>query len=388
MKLRNIFLFCLTLIIIAAMPVSDNRAVAQDINSKITSGEYVQKVNNFIVILDASGSGNDIVRGEKKLETAKNIISRLNKTIPDSFNLICAFRTYGKGEKLSSKTKTELIYGPAEYSKSKFEEAVETVIKAGGLTFMGAAIDAASQDMESFSGKTAVILISDGKIHTTDPIPAADKIKQKYGDNLYIHTIFISSDTKDIHQVARDKGLLENIARRVNGYSVTADDVASDEGMNDFVEKIFLEQAPEETVKKDTDQDGVYDDQDDCPDTLKGVTVNEKGCWIVENLLFEFNKWNIDPQYNTNLDDVVKVLKENENLKIEIQGHTDDVGTEEYNQRLSEKRAVEVMKYFLKKGIDKNRLSSKGYGLTKPVSSNDTLEDRAKNRRVELHPVY
>jgi OOP family OmpA-OmpF porin len=386
---RNIKIFCLVLVISMTMAITNHiigigLSMAEDMDFKIASGDYIQRVNNFIIILDASRSGNDLVFGQKKIDIAKDITRRMNRAIPDSLRLISAIRTYGKGEKLSSPIKTELVYGPEPYSKSSFEAALETIQTAKGLTFMGPALTAAGQDTEEFGGKTALILISDGKVHTTDPIPTAETIKEKYGNNLFIHTIFIPSDTKDINQIAKDTSLLQRIAQIGEGDFVAAEDIASDEGMNAFVEKIFLASASD----SDDDQDGVYNIRDDCPGTPKGASVNKRGCWIVENLLFEFNKWHIDSQYYPDLDEIVRILKENKNLKIEIQGYTDNVGTEEYNQKLSEKRASAVMEYFSKKGIQKARLSIKGYGSTKPIAPNDTLEGRAKNRRVELHPVY
>jgi OOP family OmpA-OmpF porin len=83
----------------------------------------------------------------------------------------------------------------------------------------------------------------------------------------------------------------------------------------------------------------------------------------------------------------VSVLKQNPEIKVEIQGHTDHIGTAVYNQGLSENRAKAVRDYLVRQGIASYRLTAEGYGLTQPVASNDTEEGRAKNRRVELKPV-
>jgi outer membrane protein OmpA-like peptidoglycan-associated protein len=72
-------------------------------------------------------------------------------------------------------------------------------------------------------------------------------------------------------------------------------------------------------------------------------------------------------------------------MKIEIQGHTCNMGTAAYNKKLSDNRANSIMNYLIKKGIEGRRLSSKGYGLTRPKASNKTEADRILNRRVELH---
>jgi outer membrane protein OmpA-like peptidoglycan-associated protein len=138
---------------------------------------------------------------------------------------------------------------------------------------------------------------------------------------------------------------------------------------------------------KDSDGDGVPDYNDQCPDTPKGAKVDPRGCWVIGGVEFDLNRWNIKPMYYPALDDVVKVLKANPGLKVEIQGHTDNTGSAQYNQGLSERRARAVMEYFMKKGIDKSRLTAVGYGLTKPIASNETAEGRAQNRRVELKPI-
>ena len=87
------------------------------------------------------------------------------------------------------------------------------------------------------------------------------------------------------------------------------------------------------------------------------------------------------------LDEVVKVLKKNPGLRVEFGGHTDSVGTAAYNMKLSQRRANAVKAYLVNMGIDAQRLSTAGYGLTKPVASNDTVEGRSLNRRVEIKPI-
>jgi len=142
------------------------------------------------------------------------------------------------------------------------------------------------------------------------------------------------------------------------------------------------------TVVQDSDEDGVPDDRDQCLRTPKGATVNEVGCWVCKGLEFDFDKWNIKPQYYPILDEAIDCMSQHPNITVEIQGHTCDMGTAEYNQDLSEKRADEVRKYFIAKGISQARLTAIGYGLTRPIADNTTKEGRAKNRRVQLKPIY
>jgi len=137
----------------------------------------------------------------------------------------------------------------------------------------------------------------------------------------------------------------------------------------------------------DTDGDGVYDYLDKCPGTPTGATVDERGCWVLKGVYFDTNEWNIKSQYNPILDEVAIVLRDNPYLNLEIQGHTDSRGSAKYNQELSENRAESVMDYLTKAGIGSDRLTAKGYGLTKPAFPNTSPENMAKNRRVELKPI-
>ncbi len=143
----------------------------------------------------------------------------------------------------------------------------------------------------------------------------------------------------------------------------------------------------ERSVLKDSDHDGVIDDEDKCPRTPGGATVNLVGCWVLKGVLFSRGQRAINSQVYPALDEVVSILEKNPQLKLEIQGHTDNRGSVKHNQWLSELRAKVIRGYLVKKGIDKKRLTWIGYGFSKPVAPNDTPEGRTQNRRVELRPI-
>ncbi|MBF0626085.1 MAG: OmpA family protein [Magnetococcales bacterium] len=139
---------------------------------------------------------------------------------------------------------------------------------------------------------------------------------------------------------------------------------------------------------KDRDQDGdkVTDTLDKCPDTPKGATVTAAGCWVVKGLNFDTDSATLkQPGAGKVLDGVVGILKDYPDMKIEIQGHTDTVGSAAYNLKLSQKRAEAVRKALVDKGLSAKNLSSKGYGYSVPVAPNATPEGRAENRRVEVN---
>lgn len=137
----------------------------------------------------------------------------------------------------------------------------------------------------------------------------------------------------------------------------------------------------------DTDGDGVPDYLDECPGTPKGARVDERGCWVISEALFDFNKYQIKPKFYPHLDEIITVLKQNPELVVEIQGHTDNIGTKSYNLKLSENRAKAVKNYLIRNGIDNQRLIAVGFGFSRPKANNLTEEGRALNRRVELLPI-
>ena len=106
--------------------------------------------------------------------------------------------------------------------------------------------------------------------------------------------------------------------------------------------------------------------------------------FILENVNYETGKAILDEESFPVLDELVAYLNRKDDQRIEIGGHTDNVGTAANNQKLSMERAVTVMQYLISKGINPSRLEAKGYGLTMPIESNKTEEGRAQNRRTEV----
>lgn len=140
----------------------------------------------------------------------------------------------------------------------------------------------------------------------------------------------------------------------------------------------------------DSDGDTVCDEIDVCGGTPKGVKVDERGCWVLEQTyLFDFDKAELKQEFMPLLDHVAKAVKNNPKMNLQIEGHTDSVGAAEYNQQLSERRANAIKNALVSNyKLDPVRLKSVGFGETKPIVSNDTNEGRAKNRRVELTPLW
>jgi OmpA-OmpF porin, OOP family len=141
---------------------------------------------------------------------------------------------------------------------------------------------------------------------------------------------------------------------------------------------------PIKPLPMDDDKDGVLNQFDKCPNTSPGVKVDKDGCFEVVNLNINFdnNSVQIKNKYMKNIESFAKLLKQNKSLTAVIEAHTDSKGTDAYNQNLSDRRAVAVVNELKKLNIDSSRLTSRGYGESQPIASNDTEEGKALNRRV------
>jgi outer membrane protein OmpA-like peptidoglycan-associated protein len=176
----------------------------------------------------------------------------------------------------------------------------------------------------------------------------------------------------------------------------------------------------------DADGDGVSDDKDKCPNTPSGVKVDANGCPLdrdgdgvpdyqdrcpdragpasnkgcpeikaeqkkilneaTKYINFDFNKATLKPSSNARLQQMVAIMNEYPDYSLSIAGHTDNVGNDDYNLRLSYERAAAARKYMLDKGIPAERIEARGYGETKPIADNKTKAGQALNRRVDFDP--
>ncbi len=154
-------------------------------------------------------------------------------------------------------------------------------------------------------------------------------------------------------------------------------------------------------VNKDADGDGIEDEQDKCPkepETKNGYH-DEDGCpdeipsavakfsGSIEGVVFKTGSADLAASSNGTLTKAAEVFKKYNDVRVEISGHTDNVGNPNDNTTLSQKRAESVKNWFVKHGISDSRLEARGYGPQKPIAPNDTDAGRAKNRRVEFHVI-
>lgn len=176
-----------------------------------------------------------------------------------------------------------------------------------------------------------------------------------------------------------DNNLLYNI-----GFAVPFGEVAKAAPVVEKAAPVVVAPAPVETPK-DADADGVIDSLDECPNTMAKAKVDSVGCMTLVNLNINFdtNKSDIKDSYNTRIVEFANMLKANPKLKATIEAHTDSVGSDAYNQKLSERRAASTVEALKALKVDTSKIKAVGYGETRPVATNATAEGKAENRRVE-----
>ena len=214
-------------------------------------------------------------------------------------------------------------------------------------------------------------------------------------------TFLLGGEKKDLTPVYKDSdgdGVYDHLDQCPNTpQGVNVDDAgcpldSDGDGVFDYLDK--CPNTPKEATVDvsgcplDSDGDGVFDYKDTCPGTPKGAPVNKQGCWILKGVQFDTNKSVIKPVYRGLLKQQAKILSDNQYVKVAVQGFTDDVGAESYNEKLSLKRAGAVVDYLISLGIDASRMKVVGYGEKNPVASNDTAEGRSQNRRVEFKVLH
>ena len=450
---------------------------------EIDLNQYKPKVDNVWVILDASLSMSKPMGASDRLTIAKTLIENINQTMPD-MDIQLALRTFGHSKAISAEN-TVMVYGPEPYTESGLTAGLDKVLAAGGNSFMGQAIEAATEDLAATDGDIAVIIISDSERLDGEPLKAAEHMQARLGERLCIYAIQVGGAESESGGVSPLMEALSEIG--ACGSATSADGLASESMLTEFVAAAFF------TQRRDTDEDGVFDDSDNCPgtplnvavdasgcpldldadgvadymdncpytqagaqidekgcpldsdgdgvanhldkcpntrsgaevdgsgcpldtdgdgianyldkcpDTPKGTRVDYSGCpyfsevaaatvtsvgtWVFKGIQFDTNSDVIPSTSFESLDIVAAELNRNPELKLEIQGHTDNVGSVAYNTSLSEKRAKAVERYLLDKGVSSEQVTSVGYGPTMPIGSNDTREGRAANRRVEFKPV-
>src|SRR6056297_1474504 len=330
------------------------------------SAELVKKVDNFIIFLDQSGS---MVHhpypplGENKHDLALDAISRLDQIVPELgyTSTSAAFSPY------------KVLAEPAVYRNGALASAFASPKPLfNQFTTLGDGLNQLGPVISNLSGKTALIIFTDGNNNAgAYPVPVANNLYTTNAGDLCIHIVSLA-DTDHGEQVIK-------AIRNISDCSVAAniETLADDAALGQFARNVLYEDVAPAPAPKPAPVVVTP------APVVKPEPVIQKEV-ITFNLLFGFDKWHITDEMVPVLEQVKGILEENPDVTFTLAGHTDSIGTDVYNQGLSERRAGSVKAWLVDNGIDAHRLKTVGYGESRPKYDNSTSEGRALNRRVEL----
>jgi len=362
-----------------------------DLNPRIKSGQLVQKTDNVIVLFDRSASmarlhGKPMVNEATRLTHGKNAVKNMIAAIPE-VKLSAGLRTFWAEE-------TAMLYGMKPLVKEDYTKATNAIEHVYGRTPLAKAITAAGSDLKRGEGHSAMIIVSDfseipgiDDIRPATVLEAITKVNAEYGDKLCVYAI-------QVGYALDGKELSEQIVQNVEGgYTVNADKLATPAAMAAFVEKVIsgncsryreLVVKPEQKVIIIASEPMVEEKVVAAvaePKMIAPVAepkmvaaapvtkVQEKIIILAfEDVHFDFDKSTLKPEAQAVLKRNIQLLKDNPKAKVRIAGYTSASGTDEYNQKLSERRAAAVQEYLINEGIiTPDRLSTIGYGEANPA---------------------
>jgi len=317
---------------------------------------YARKVDNFIVLLDTSGSMKNEETGRPRIQTAQDVVASFNSVVPP-LDYKAGMVTFGKGTTgyCTGYGVANTVVGLAPYNSASVAQALGSIGCAASTTPYAEAVESATGMLVEEAGPIAVFVVSDFNYNYNDPAAvesALADLKAQHPGKVCVHIIKIGEDNTNIAGLTDTAGC-DSV--------VKAADLATGPAMADYVVKTLL---------TPLDQPLQYQKHS-----------------VSAQALFDFDKYVLKAQGIAELRALGANIR-SQGLKvrdIDVIGHTDSVGTDEYNMRLSERRAMAVRDFLLSEGVNPSIISASGMGERDPVATNDTEAGRALNRRVEVH---
>jgi len=353
------FLFCLVFVWLIQDAMAFQIITKEMMETEtVTETDLIRTVDNFIVLFDTSGSANKLVPGRNvsKIEAAKTMLKERNSWLPDlGYN--AGLYIYTNNETLMGTFKE--VYGVKPYDRAAFGAAIDQLPDKGeGPTMLQAGFHGLRKLVAGLTGKTAIIMFTDGTFTINRGIKKPLQIAQEIARDNDVCFYLISSAQADT-----EKQLL-NAVSAVNPCSRVV---------------------PLATFLDNPNYIGgaLYTTKTTSYERLKPVTqvVGVK----MENILFDFNSADLRSEYEEKLNKLGDYLKNNPDAYVVAGGFADSVGDEDYNLALSQRRADSVKAYLMDQaGIEGDRVVDLWFGELNPIADNDTAQGRQLNRRVEI----
>lgn len=327
-------------------------------------GAGEQRITDQIILLtDASGT----MYGARTFPEAKAVTQSLIAALPDGNVQSSLPKPYqagfiGFGGTARHGSPVGSFDRSALANSANSLELLGSITGRGGETPYRHVLNEASQALSGKSGRAALVITSDGMADYGDEaLASAQALVSAYDGEVCIHTIHTGDETSGAAFLTRLSSLTSC------GTSQGASSVRSAGGLTAFMRTVMLGAAPVVETRA-------------APDPCEQVV-------RLRGVEFEFDKANLTEDSLVVLDVAADQLRACANVAVRVEGHTDHYGTDAYNQGLSERRANSVKNYLVSKGVGGGRLAAKGMGEGSPIADGGTDEGRARNRRVELHPV-
>jgi OOP family OmpA-OmpF porin len=248
-------------------------------------------------------------------------------------------------------------YPPERFDRESLLGAVAGLEWIGGATPMDAVFERLEPGLTQLEGDLAIVVLSDGKACTPATLDAATRIVTGYPGNLCIHTVQFGDDQAG--------GAMLDTLSKISGCGTFrhANDLLNADGMAQLIRDVFLGSG-------------------------MGVVMGETAVSAAGVIYFDFDRATLRADAMPVIEDTVTILSERPALNVRIEGHTDIIGTDNYNEDLSQQRANAVAEALASRGIDRGRIETAAFGESQPAAPNDTRENRQLNRRAVVIYIH
>ncbi len=355
-RIQRIFACVLLVVLVSFTHAFALELITRDVIDKevVTDYDLIKTTDNFIVIFDGSSSTNQMVPGTNvsKIKAAKTLLAQRNLWLPNLGYHCGLYMTSGWSE-------LKAVQEMQPYNRQTFGRAIDSLPEKGkGNSLLLQAMLSLEKIIKPLTGRTTVILFTDGIITETGdartPVEVAQRIAQKHDVSFFI----ISSAEEKVNERMLESVAGVNAASRVIPLQEYIKYPAY------FTGTLFM-------VKVSS--------------YVKLTTRPELMGFVAKDMLFDHDSNIIREEYHSKLERLGRFLQDNPQAFVLLQGHSDNVGNEEYNLALSEKRAGQVGGYLVENfNIDPERIVTFWYGDLNPAADNGSEEGRQRNRRVEI----
>jgi len=333
---------------LVASPLFAVEIITRDdiVNNVVTKDQLVKVADNAILLLDTSSSSNDKFgdTGQPIVQAMKTELKSRNSYLPDlGYNM--GIYTY---------TGWKEIYPMQPYNRDKVAAALDTLPAEGsGPTPLRVGLEKLEKVLKPLTGRTAVFVFWDGEYTGPNPAETAKRLAKQYDACFYVIS---SAKPERQATLAQDVATLNSCSRVIS--------LADFFNRSDYTSGALFDVKATEHVVTSTDK------------KIVGLKV--------DNINFATNKTELAAEDKADLDKVAAFMKDKPKSYAVVAGYTDNVGSRDHNEGLSRGRAEMVARYLKEHGIDDSRMVLFWYGPNNPIVANDTAENKAKNRRVEL----